>query len=196
MSLSEGAASSRVRRSAERGLAALSALVPVARGVARAVRVYAVVAALAGGVVLLVALRNGLPSSEFHWAAIVLASFVVGAPPLLLWWFSAALLDTLHLPDRLASSPELARTHGRELAALARDAHAQAGSVRRIRLGRGDAVRAGRLLLRAHRDLPGYGGALRLVSVPFLLATALAALVAAIVIALTPLVVLAGLVLD
>jgi hypothetical protein len=37
-----------------------------------------------------------------------------------------------------------------------------------------DTGRAGRLLLETHRDLPGYGSLLRLVSIPFLIAVAIA----------------------
>lgn len=184
----------RVRRGADRGLVALRALIPLARRVASVVRAYAAIAAAAGLVIVVVALRNGLPGSEIQWGALVATTVIVAGPPIVLWLFSSALLDALSLPDQLATNPELMRSHGRELASLARDAHAQAGgSVRRIRLRRGDVWRAGRLLLGAHRDLPGYGGALRLVSVPFLIVTLFAAFLAALVIVLAPLTVLLAL---
>jgi hypothetical protein len=180
-------AATQVRRGADAGLAALRALIPLARRVASLVRVFAIVAAISGFVMVAVAVRSGLPSSSVAWVALGFIAAVAFTPPVIIWWFSSALLDALALPDRLASSPELVRAHGRDLTELARTAHAEAGSVRSMRLRRGDVARAARLLLRTRTDLPTTGGALRLVSVPFLLTTAFAALVALLVIVMAPL---------
>ncbi len=58
-----------------------------------------------------------------------------------------------------------------------------------------DGWRAGRLLLEAHAEVPGYGAALRLVSVPFLLTAGLATMAAAFELVLAPSVVVVVLIL-
>ena len=99
------------------------------------------------------------------------------APILMLWLFSSALREVVELPDRLGSVPDLARTHGAELLALAsRTGSAGDGSRRGSVLG--DTWRAGRLMLGARRNLPGYGAVLTMVSPTFLIASLTAALAA------------------
>ena len=70
-----------------------------------------------------------------------------------------------------------------------RDASVRRGGLRLTALP-ADLWRAGRLLLAAHDDLPGYGAVLALVSVPFLVASLAAAAVGIALIFLAPAVVI------
>ena len=102
---------------------------------------------------------------------LILAGDRCWRPVAMLWLFHRALAEVLQIPDRLVAMPDVARDHGTELAGLVRTPRSRRGGLRLTSLP-ADLWRAGRLLLAAHDDLPGYGAVLTLVSVPFLLAVA------------------------
>jgi hypothetical protein len=167
-------------------LAVLSRLVPLAGRMVRWVRGLALASAAAVAVIVLSAFVGGLPSVTV-WTVVVLAAVVLGLVPVVLWLFADALADVLALPGWLRASPRIVRDHGAELADLMRQARPDGSGARwgRVHTVR-DGWRAGRLLLEAHDEVPGYGAALRLISVPFLVAVALAALGAVAEIVLAP----------
>ena len=175
-------------RRLDEGLRVLAGLIPLARRLTRLVGLYALVVGGAAAVIVTTLLWRFRPGS---WAEGVLHLFVAVAllaPAVVLWLFQRALVEVVELPERLAAMPSVARDHGAELADLVREVRARrdrprAGSAPR------DLWRAGRLLLAAHDDLPGYGAVLTLVSVPFLVVTALAALGGLVVVLAAPAVV-------
>jgi len=153
-------------------LAVLQRLVPLARRLVGGVRVLAVASAVAIAVLAITALSHGLPSVA--GAVLLLLVVAVLAPaPVLLWLFHGALREVLALPEWMRQSPDLAKGHAAELADLVAESRRRAPVEGRHGFIR-DSSKAGRLLLETHRDLPGYGSLLRLVSVPFLIAVALA----------------------
>jgi len=117
--------------------------------------------------------------------ALLIIVGLVLAPVAVLWLFHSALAEVVRIPDRLVAVPDVAREHGTELARLVRQSHVGRGRLNLWSLP-ADLWRAGRLLLAAHDDLPGYGAALTLVSVPFLLAALAAAALGLLEIALAP----------
>ncbi len=168
----------RAARTANALLMVLERLIPIARRVATGVRVLAWSCFVAVGV-MAVALVVANPP---HTAppVILLLAFVAAfaVPGFILLLFHGALVEVLALPAWLRTSPELARTHGTELAKLAGWSAVPGGPGTPRGRTRGrflrDSFRSGKLLLEAHGDLPEYGSMLRLVSVPFLLAVAIA----------------------
>ncbi len=179
-------------RSTSALLATLARLVPLARRMARWVRFLAISAAVSVVIIVAVPLTAGWPGVVGGVALVAVALVLAGAP-VVLWLFYDALEEVLALPGWLRASPDVLRDHGRELAELARAARPVAGEARRPRTHVvGDGWRAGRLLLEAHAEVPGYGAALRLISVPFLAAVALAVVGALAEVTLAPLVVLAA----
>ena len=156
-------------------LTVLQGLVPVARRLVGAVRVLAVASAVAVGIIVLTVLGHGWPSLTVVVLLVVVVA-VLAPAPILLVLFHGALVEALELPAWLRRSPDLAKGHASELADLVVEAH-QTGSQAGGSSPRGfvrDTGRAGRLLLETHRDLPGYGSMLRLMSIPFLVAVSLA----------------------
>lgn len=150
----------------------LQRLVPLARHLVRAVRGLAVASAVAIAVIAATVLSHGVPSAVGAGFLVVVVVVLVPAP-VVLWLFHGALREVLDLPEWLRRSPEVAKGHASELADLVAEARGTKPSPG----GRGfvrDTGRAGRLLLETHRDLPGYGSALRLVSLPFLIAVGIA----------------------
>ncbi|HEY5153822.1 MAG TPA: hypothetical protein VIJ47_03740 [Acidimicrobiales bacterium] len=149
----------------------LQRLVPLARRLIGAVRVLAVASAIAIMVIVATVLGHGLPSIPVGVLLLVVIAVLAPAPAML-WIFHGALREALELPEWLRRSPEVAKGHASELADLVAESR-RSGP----REGRGffrDTTKAGRLLLETHRDLPGYGSLLRLVSIPFLIAVGIA----------------------
>jgi len=170
-------AGSRRARSARRAkqggqtiYAVLQRLVPLARRLVGGVKVLAWASAVSIVVIAVVVLGHGVTNLLSDGLLLVIVALLAPAP-VVLWLFHGALRDVLALPEWLRNSPEMAKGHTAELAGLVADA--RRSSPRRGGF-LGDSWRAGRLLLQAHDDLPGYGSALRLVSPPFLIAVALA----------------------
>ena len=161
----------------------LQRLVPLARRVVWGVGALAIASAVSIVVVVGVVVAHGWPSPPVAALLMIVALFMVPAP-VVLWLFRGALREVIELPEWLAASPDLAKGHAAELADLVRTARrpsapgADDGGRRRGGFV-GDTARAGRLLLAAHDDLPGYGAALRLVSPVFLIAVAVAVVIGA-----------------
>lgn len=185
---------SSARAGVDKVLPILEKLVPIARRLGTVVRVYA---ALAGAAVVVIGLAVVLsgPVGWAQWAAVTVLVAVLAAPVVLLWIFARALDEAVALPERIRENPELMRGHAGEVAQLVRESHARSRQGRWIVGLPGDIWKAGRLLLDAHRDLPEYGHAIRLISIPYLLLTAAAAVMALVEMFLAPVVVLLALLL-
>lgn len=170
-------AARKAREGGESLLSVLQRLVPLARYLVGAVRALIVASLASIVIVAAVVLAHGVPSLSTAALLVIVLALLVPAP-VILWMFHGALREALALPEWLRSSPDLAKGHASELADLVVAARAPS-SGRKGHLLR-DTFRAGRLLLEAHDDLPGYGALLRLMS-PFFLVVVLVASVAAIV---------------
>jgi hypothetical protein len=179
------------RRRLDQGIEVLGRLVPLARRISRAVGVYVALVAAASATIVTVLLWRFWPGSPAEVVAHLVIAAVVFAPVAMLWLFQRALAEVVQIPERLAAVPDVARDHGGELARLVRDAQVRRGRFRLTSL-HADLWRAGRLLLAAHDDLPGYGAVLTLVSVPFLLASLAAACVGLVLVLTAPAVLVGG----
>lgn len=164
-------------RRAEQAWAVLQRLVPLAARLVGMVRAFTVAAAVAVAVMVVSIGWMARPLSLVDMVLLAMVAGTLSVPVVILALFARALGEVLELPGRLTAVPELARSHGAELAVLVRDAQARRGRTSLTALP-ADLWRAGRLLLAAHRDMPGYGAVLTLVRVPFLVAVAVAAAVA------------------
>ena len=150
--------------------AVLPKLIPLARRLVTVVRVVIGASVVATVVILLSVLSLDVPRTVGPWVFLTVAGGILLIPAIVLAVFRGALIEVLELPEWLRSSPDLVRQHGGELAGLVREANGEPTSRRRFRPAGFDVFRAGRLLLQAHRDLPQYGGLLKLMSLPFLFA--------------------------
>ncbi len=148
--------------------AVLPKLIPLARRLVSFVRLVIWASVVAAVVILLAVLSLDVPRTVTPWVALLVMGAILVTPAIVLAMFRGALVEVLALPEWLRSSPDLVRQHGGELAGLVRQASGDDGA--RTRAGGFGVFRAGRLLLQAHKDLPQYGGLLRLISVPFLFA--------------------------
>lgn len=176
------------RRGVDQGVEVLHRLVPIAARISRLVGVYVVLVGIASMVIVITLVARFWPTSLLEVLAHLVIAAALLAPVGMLWLFHGALAEALRIPQRLITMPDVARDHGSELAGLVRDSQ-----LRRERLkltaAPGDLWRAGRLLLAAHDDLPDVGRLIALVSVPFLLASLVAAWVGLILIVVAPAVV-------
>ncbi|HEY6531472.1 MAG TPA: hypothetical protein VIY72_04155 [Acidimicrobiales bacterium] len=176
------------RRRLDQGIDVLGRLVPLARRISRLVGGYVIAVGVASVVIVVTLVVRFWPGSLLEvFAHLVLAAMLL-APVAMLWLFHRALSEAVRIPARLVAMPDVAKEHGGELAGLVRDAQVRRGRLRLMTVP-ADLWRAGRLLLAAHDDLPGYGAVLTLVSVPFLLASLAAACVGLGMIVLAPAVV-------
>jgi hypothetical protein len=172
-------------------LPVLRRLVPIACRLVAGVRAFAVVAAVAA-VVIVASLGWVLwPLGLLDVLGLVLLLVALAAAPLMVWLYALALEEIVELPGKVTNLPTVLRSSQGELASLVSSASARrrAGG---SRARPGDLWRAGRLLLRAHDALPGYGAVLAIVRLPFLVATAIAALVCVALVLCAPVVVLAA----
>jgi hypothetical protein len=180
----------RARQGGQTIYVVLQRLLPLARRLLGGVKALTIASAASIVVIVAVVLGHGMPSLLTGGLLLVIAATLAPAPAVL-WLFHGALRDVLALPEWLRSSPEMAKGHAAELAGLVSDA-------RRSRPRRGgfvgDTVRAGRLLLQAHDDLPGYGAVLRLVRPPFLIAVLIAMVAAGVEIMLAAMMVVSDVV--
>jgi hypothetical protein len=163
-------------RRLDQGLAVLRRLIPIALRTSRLVGVYTALVGVAAATIVVTLVVRFPPSSFAEALGYLVLAALVAAPTAMLWLFHKALAGTVRIPQRLASVPEVARGHGSELAGLLAEAQRRRGGIRLMSLP-GDLWRAGKLLLAAHDDLPDYGAALSLVSVPFLIGSLVAAVV-------------------
>lgn len=141
----------------------------VVLALARTVRALALLASAAALVIAVVLYGDGVSGFE------VLAMLVAIAPPVVLWILWAALRELAELPERLRRLPETARERRVDLERLAADVRDPGrrlvrlpGTLWRLRILAG----AARDLVTPHAPL------LPFLSLPFLTASALAALVA------------------
>ena len=162
----------------------LGRILPLAAAVRRGVRTLALVGFAAAVAIALVVLVRWTPSDGGEWAGLGAVCALVAVPPAVLLAFSLVLGEVVELPDKLRSYPGTMGDHAEDLRAIARDAQARGRPAwRRLpwstwRLA--SLVRSGRDLLAPHAPL------LPLLSMPFLVATLVSAL-------LVPVLVLAAL---
>ncbi len=176
------------RRTVDQGVEVLRRLVPLSLKLSRAVGAYVALVGVAAAVIVLTLVWRFWPSSWTDVLGLLVMGATLAAPVAVLWLFHRALREVVMIPAALGAMPDVARDHGTELASLVRAAQARRGGMRLAALP-GDLWRAGRLLLAAHDDLPGYGAVLTLVSVPFLLVSLAAACVGLAIVLLAPAVV-------
>ena len=163
----------------------LRRILPLAAAVGRRVRTLGLVGLGAAVAIALVVLLRWTPGDREDWAGFVVLCVLLAVPPAVLLAFWLVLREVVELPDKLRSYPDTTREHVAELRAIADDAQKRErpawrrlpGSTWRLAA----LVRSGRDLLAPHAPL------LPLLSVPFLVATVVSAL-------LVPVVVVAALV--
>jgi hypothetical protein len=162
----------RAAQAATAMISVLRRLIPVAKRLVGVVRVLSIMAAVSAAVIVvcLIAIARDVPRTL---ASVLLGLVLVGLllmPAVILRLFYKALREVLAMPDWLRLSPEIVRDHGAELSALVRDVAGEPGSESSDMKRRAfrEVPRAGKLLLEAHRDLPEYGSALRVVNPAFL----------------------------
>lgn len=153
----------------------LGRILPLAAAVRRGVRTLGLAGLGAAAALVLVVLVRWTPSDGEDWAGLVLLCVLLVIPPAVLLAFSLVLGEVVDVPDRLRSYPGTARKQVEELRALAHGAQARERPAwRRLpastwRLAA--LVRSARDLLAPHAPL------LPLLSVPFLVATLVSALI-------------------
>jgi hypothetical protein len=116
-------------------------------------------------------LRDGVPADTEGRIELVVGSVLAAVPPLVLGAFWLAVREVAELPARLRTLPETSREHAAELGRLAGDARSRGSWIRVPRL----LWRFGFLAASARENLTPWAPLLPLLSLPFLLATALAA---------------------
>lgn len=152
--------------------AILDRLIPMARRLVGFIRTLVVLTSVAVVAIMASLVILARPSSLLELVVLAVVAAILAIPPFVLKLLRDALIEVIELPDWLRSAPDLMRTHGAEIAQLVAQTR---GDVRgttaggRSHLFR-DLLASGKLLLAAHKDLPEYGTALRLVSPPFLFA--------------------------
>jgi hypothetical protein len=150
------------------------------------VRRLGIVGLAAAVAIALIVLVRWTPGDREDWAGFVVLCVVLVVPAAVVLAFSFVLGEVLELPDKLRSYPGMTREHASELRAIARDAQARERPAWR-RLP-GSTWRLATLARSARELLAPHAALLPLLSVPFLIATLVSAL-------LVPLVVVAALVL-
>jgi hypothetical protein len=163
----------------------LRRILPLAAAVGRGVRTLGLVGLGAVVAIALVVLVRWTPGDTEDWAGFVVLCILLAVPPAVLLAFSFVLGEVVELPDKLRGYPGTSREHVAELRAIAQNAQERERPAWR-RLPRSTwrlatLVRSARDLLAPHAPL------LPLLSVPFLVATFVSAL-------LVPVVVVAALV--
>ena len=158
----------------------LGRILPLAAAVGRGVRTLGLVGLGVAAAIVLVVLVRWTPSDSEDWAGLIVLGVLLAVPPAVLLAFSLVLGEVVELPDRLRSYPGTTREHAEELRAIAHDAQARErpawrrlpGSTWRL----ATLVRSARDLLAPHAPL------LPLLSLPFLVATLVSALLVPIVV--------------
>ncbi len=154
---------------------------PLAGAVGRGVRTLGVSGLGAAAAIALVVLVRWTPSDGEDWAGLVALCVLLAVPAAVLLAFSFVLGEVVELPEKLHSYPGTTREHAGELRAIAQDAKVRdrpawrrlPGSTWRLAM----LVRSARDLLAPHAPL------LPLLSVPFLIATLVSALLVPVVVA-------------
>ena len=152
----------------------LGRILPLAVAVGRGVRTLGLVGLAAATAIAVVVVVSWTPSDGEEWAGLAVLCLLLAAPPVVLLAFSLVLGEVVELPDKLRRYPGTMRDHADELRAIAEDAQARdrpawrrlPGSTWRL----ATLVRSARDLLAPHAPL------VPLLSVPFLIATLVSAL--------------------
>jgi hypothetical protein len=147
----------------------------VVLAVARTVRTLAYLTSAAALVIAYVLYDDGVSGLD------VLAMVLAIAPPVMLWLLWAALRELAELPDRLRRLPESAREQRAELERLAAELREPARRIARLP---GTLLRLRRLVVAARDLLAPHAPLLPFFSLPFLAASAVAALAAVVEIGL------------
>jgi hypothetical protein len=155
-------------------------ILPLAVAVGREVRTLGLIGLGAAVAIALVVLVRWTPGDGEDWAGFVVLCILLAVPPAVVLAFSFVLGEVVELPDKLRSYPGTTREHAAELRAIAHDAHGRErpawrrlpGSTWRLAM----LVRSARDLLAPHAPL------LPLLSVPFLVATLVSALLVAVIV--------------
>ncbi len=163
----------------------LRQILPLAAAVGRGVRTLGLVGLGAAVAIAVIVLVRWTPGDREDWAGLVVLCILLAVPSAVLLAFSFVLGEVVELPDKLRRYPDTTREHVAELREIADDAQERdrpawrrlPGSTWRL----ATLVRSARDLLAPHAPL------LPLLSVPFLLASLVSAL-------LVPFVVIAALV--
>ena len=182
------------RDGVDKVLPVLRKVVPIAKRLGTVVRVYAALAAAATVVIVLAMVLSG-PVGWVQWLAVLVLAGLLALPSVVLWTFAKALDEVVALPQRLRENPDVMKAHAGEVAELVRESHARSRHRRWLIGLPGDLWKGGKLLLQAHRDVPEYGHAIRLISVPYLIATGLAAVAALMEMFMAPVIVVLALLL-
>jgi hypothetical protein len=174
----------------DRAIDLLEALVPVARRLERAVRVYAFAVGIAAVVIVAALVAVDVPGTVWTWSLVLVLLGVLLVAPVIIFIFASMLREALQLPAQLRALPDAAPARARELAGLvritaSRSQREHAGSIAR------DTWRAGRLLNALRRELPGVSVLLSIARLPFIVMVLVALAVGLVELALVPFV-LAG----
>jgi hypothetical protein len=159
----------------------LGRILPLAAAVGRGVRTLGLVGLGAAAAIALVVLVRWTPSDGEDWAGLVVLCVLLAVPPAVLLAYSLVLGEVVELPDKLRSYPGTTREHAEELRAIAHDAQARERPAWR-RLP-GSTWRLARLVRSARDLLAPHAPLLPLLSVPFLAATLVSALLVPVLVA-------------
>jgi hypothetical protein len=152
----------------------LDRILPLAAAVGRSARTLGLIGIGAAAAIALVVLVRWTPSDGEDWAGLVVLCVLLAVPTALLLAFSFVLGEVVELPDKLRSYPGTAREHAEELREIAHDAkRRERPAWRRLP---GNAWRLATLMRSAPDLLAPHAPLLPLLSVPFLVATLVSAL--------------------
>jgi hypothetical protein len=174
------------RESYDRAVDVLDRLVPLAGRLERTVRVYGITVLLAALITVGSVLVVDLPSEVWTWGLLLVVFAALLVAPIVILLFASMLREALELPERFRSLPEVAPGRARQLGELVVEARRRPQGERLGAMPR-DTWRAGRLLNRLRKDVPGVSVLLALARVPFMVLVAVSLLVGAVEIAFAPL---------
>jgi hypothetical protein len=162
-----------VRRVALDTIAALlDRVVPVVAGVRRAVGTLALLGGLAGALIGWALFADGLPSDGGELVARFVVLVVACVPPGVLLMLWLALGEVIEIPERVRRLPETARGHAGDLERALRELEGTRGRRKRRVVV---VWRLAKLPATARESLMIYAPLMALLSVPFLAAAALSA---------------------
>lgn len=151
---------------------ALDRIFSLAGAVRRGTLKLALLALGAAAVLAYALLRHGFPGQPGRAVLTVIALIFVAAPPVVLGAFWFVLGELLELPERVRRLPLETRDHAEQLGRLSREARARRGGW----ASPGQLWRLARLTSSSRELLTPYAPVLPLLSPPFLLSVAVAAL--------------------